>query len=50
MFREKLHTVAIALSPATPAPMTKTLQGGIYNMFGWKLTLPVYGGIYLARN
>lgn len=23
-------TVAIALRPATPAPMTSTLQGGIY--------------------
>lgn len=23
-------TVAIALKPATPAPMTRTLQGGIY--------------------
>lgn len=28
-FRGEEHTVAIALSPATPAPMTKTLQGGI---------------------
>jgi hypothetical protein len=24
-------TVAMALNPATPAPMTSTLQGGIYN-------------------
>jgi hypothetical protein len=27
-------TVAIALRPATPAPMTKTLQGGICDMVG----------------
>ena len=40
--QKELYTVAIALSPATPAPIISTLQGGIYEVFSNWLVVFVY--------